>query len=109
MNVKETLKVGSLILILLVSGVIYIQMNDLKMRIDFDKTTFYTYDKGWTVSGREYNRLFDGNKRVYRDVSEITIDKELDGNNIIIKRKTQHNMSKPMKSRLRTESLWGND
>jgi len=90
MNVNETLKIGSLILILLVSGVIYIQMNDLKMRIDLDKTTFYVYDGRWVISGVEYNRLFNGTKIMYRITSKISVEKEINGNNVMIRRMTPY-------------------
>ena len=40
-------------------GVVYITFgNDLKIRVDNDKTVFYVYDSGFKVTGTELNKIF---------------------------------------------------
>ena len=73
---KKTIYFGMLVFILLTSGIIFVKFTseNLKMRIDGDKTTFYTLENSrWVVSGREFNKLFDGTKLLYRDKSSIKI------------------------------------
>ena len=71
------------LILLIASTVVYIQFrNDLKMRVDTDKSTFYTkaidengepYGR-WRVSGREYSSLFDGTSKMNRRLAGITVD-----------------------------------
>ena len=87
--------VGFLILTILVSGIVYIQLsNKVKIRVDNDKTTFYVpheeYPWLWIVSGREYNKLFDGTSLMYRDVSSIKIDTKIENNKTWIIRNTTY-------------------
>lgn len=87
--------VGFLILTILISGIVYIQLNNkVKIRVDNDKTTFYVpheeYPWLWVVSGREYNKLFDGTSLMYRDVSSIKIDTKIEGNKTWIIRNTTY-------------------
>lgn len=74
--------VGTLILVFLLSGIIYISMDSVRIRVDNDKTTFYIkqldaqgepYGR-WLVSGREYLSIFDGSKKLNRDRSGINIE-----------------------------------
>ena len=46
-------------------------MDDVKIRVDNDKSTFYVYDDRWFISGVEYNKLFNGNKLIYRHAKDI--------------------------------------
>ena len=71
MVITKTEKIiGTLVLILLASGIVYISMDSVRMRVDYDKSTFYIklLDENnqpsgrWLVSGREYNKLYDGSK-----------------------------------------------
>jgi len=80
-------------LVILISSSVIITLNDqVRMRIDNDKTTFYVphedYPWIWTVSGREYNRLFDGSSLMRRDVSSIRTETLFDNEIVIIKRHT---------------------
>jgi len=52
----------------------------LKMRIDFDKSTFYSQNANnrWVVAGREYNYMFDGASKMYRSKAGIVMDPQLD-------------------------------
>jgi len=66
--------IGFLTIILLLSGVVYVQLSDTaKMRVDEDKATFYIKNDNnrWEVSGREHIKMFDGSTLLYRDVSGI--------------------------------------
>jgi len=91
MNKKIIL--GILTILILTSGAIYLTFgNDVKMRIDNDKSTFYVFNDNsrWEVSGREYNNIFDGTSKMNRDVSNIKIDTTYDGNEVTIKRTTPY-------------------
>jgi len=67
--------VGFLIL-LITSSIVYItlQGEGVRIRVDNDKTTLYVFeDSRWKVGGREYNKLFEGTHKLYRDVKNIKI------------------------------------
>jgi len=74
MEIKTKVNLGVLIIIILLSGYVYITMDHLKIRIDNDKSTFYVKDGRWLVSGREINSLFDGTTKLNRRVTNITIN-----------------------------------
>ncbi|MFH2027885.1 MAG: hypothetical protein ABIJ08_01990, partial [Nanoarchaeota archaeon] len=82
------------ILTVLVSlSIIYVTFNDdLRIRIDNDKSTFYVYDSGWKVAGREYNRIFDGSKIVNRILDSIKIKEyhNANSNTMTITRTTKY-------------------
>ena len=42
---KTTLTIGSLLLVLLATGVVYITMDKVKLRVDNDKSTFYVVNE----------------------------------------------------------------
>ena len=74
MNKRFT--IGFLTILILVSSVIYItlQGEGVRIRVDKDKTTLYVFeDSRWKVGGREYNKLFEGTHKLYRDVRNIKI------------------------------------
>lgn len=57
-----------LIITLLSTGVLYVQFNDLKIRMDKDKTTFYNLQESrWKTIATEYTKLYNGTKLIYRD------------------------------------------
>ncbi|MDX1278568.1 DNRLRE domain-containing protein [Oceanihabitans sediminis] len=88
MAIDKKVALGVLTFILMASGVVYMVFDDegLKMRIDEDKSTFYTLeDSRWKVSGREYNKLFDGSTQLYRDAKNIYVKTYLDEVNNITK------------------------
>ena len=60
--------IGVLTVVILASAVYITFQNDAKFRIDDAKSTFYVKNENnrWVVSGREYGRLFDGTKKMYR-------------------------------------------
>lgn len=69
--------IGFIIVTLLLSGVVYVSfLNQVKIRVDEDKTTFYVKNENnrWTVAGREYNRLIDGSSNMYRSKSNIELE-----------------------------------
>ena len=93
MGTKNNITIGSLILILLVSGIMYVTFDagGVKLRVDEDKSTFYVFNENnsrWQVSGREYNKMYDGTKRMYRDASNILLEYTNDSSTITIKRTT---------------------
>ncbi len=68
--------IGVLILVILMTGIIYITLpGKVKIRVDEDKSTLYVLNENnrWVVGGREYSKLLDGTKRLYRDASHISI------------------------------------
>ena len=76
---KLNIVIGLLTLIIISSGVVYIQFTDkAKMRIDEDKATFYVPNENypwlWSVSGREYDRLFEGTSLKNRNRNGIIIE-----------------------------------
>lgn len=79
------------VMALIGSGVFYVTFLDqARIRIDEDKSTFYVkhedYPWIWTVSGREYNRLFDGSSIMNRDTKGITIkNKTVNGEFLIVR------------------------
>lgn len=73
---KKTFFVGLLLFVILASGVVYVSLGEgVKMRVDDDKTTFYTknVNNRWVVSGREYNKLYSGSSLSYRDKSTVGV------------------------------------
>jgi len=82
--------------ILILSTAFYVTLTDqgLKIRIDDDKSTFYVKNQinRFVVSGREYNKLFDGTSLMYRRPSEITreITFDLESNTTTIVRTTPY-------------------
>lgn len=92
---KEKAQVGFLLLLVLLSGVVYISLNDqFRLRVDNDKSTFYVKNgvNVWTVAGREYNNLFDGSSKMNRDISGkgIQINTTYFDNSVIITRRTHY-------------------
>ena len=81
---KTTKIIGSLLLILLATGVVYVALigENVKLRVDNDKSTFYVLENSrWLVSGREYNSIFDGTSKMNRVVSNIRVDTIVDETN----------------------------
>ena len=93
LELNKTLVLGVLT-VLIVSGVFYVEFLDqARIRIDNDKTSFYVREgtsKVWLVAGREYNSLFDGTTKLYRDVGSIKISSVQDGNKYTITRRTTY-------------------
>jgi len=90
---KTKISIGILILILLSTGITYVEWsNNARVRIDNDKSTFYvpheTSSWMWVVAGREYNKLYDGSSLMNRDVSNIKVETTYNQDTIIIKRTT---------------------
>ena len=79
MENKTKYVIGFLTLILLASGVVYISLENVRLRVDNDKSTFYVKNDNnrWVVSGREYNSLFDGTKKMNRDKKSIKINTDI--------------------------------
>ncbi len=77
---KKKYNIGALLVTVMLM-IVYISFSNVQMRVDVDKSTFYTKlidDNGdvygrWTVSGREYNKLFDGTSIMYRDRAGIEV------------------------------------
>ena len=92
---NKTIILDILTLLVLSTGVVYVTFSDnARLRVDNDKTTFYVphadYSWIWSVSGREYNGIFDGTSKMNRDVSEIKVEEFVDGDIITIKRTTPY-------------------
>jgi hypothetical protein len=88
---NKAITIGFLVLLVL-SSVIYISMSGVRLRVDHDKSTFYVKNDAnrWVVSGREYNKLFDGSSQMNRRTSGITIDQQVLDDKVIITRTTPY-------------------
>lgn len=89
-----------LLTVLLLSGIVYISMDSVRLRVDNDKSTFYiknldndgnVYGR-WLVSGREYNKFYDGSSLIRRHAKDINISTIVNNTNnlTIIKRFTPY-------------------
>ena len=79
--------IGTLVIAMIAVGVFTIDFTGddgvAKIRIDEDRSSFYTQvGNRLLVSGREYNRLFDGNSILYRDRKGIQVFNETIGDTI---------------------------
>ena len=94
MDSKYTKIIVGVLILFISSSVIYINLQGkAQMRIDNDRTTFYINDSGFKITGREYNRLFDGSTQLYRDLSSIKLlydNSSLSEGFIIITRQTTY-------------------
>ena len=93
MATKTTKTIGVLTLVLMLSGIVYVSFsNYVRIRVDYDKSTFYVYKNGtgWITSGIEYNSLLNGTKQIYRNASNIAINTLISGNNLTITRTTPY-------------------
>lgn len=82
--------IGSLIVIILATAV-YVTMGNVKIRVDDQKSTFYVIENGrWRVSGREYNKMFDGTRRLNRDLSETNVNTVISEDIVTITRNTRY-------------------
>jgi len=90
---KTKITFGTLFIILFATSIL-ISLDDVRLRVFEDYTTFYVphedYSWIWTVSGREYNRLFDGTSLMNRRKSGITIRNYTIGSNYFIERFTPY-------------------
>jgi len=92
MITKKQMIIGAL-LIIFTSLAIYVTLEgqNVRIRVDNDKTTFYIYENRWLISGVEYNKLFNGTRLVTRNVSGIHIETFNDSNSFTIIRHTPYN------------------
>ncbi len=73
---RQDIYVMFLMVVLISSGAYITLLNqDLRIRVDEDKTTFYVKNENnrWVVSGREFNKLFDGTSLMNRRLSESEV------------------------------------
>jgi len=84
--------IGTLLVILLASGVVYVSLEKVRVRVDEDKSTLYVKNENnrWVVAGREYNKLFDGSHLLYRDKKNVKVKTVVDDINqtVLIERRT---------------------
>ena len=95
MVTKTSIGIGLLMLILLSTGVVYVEWkDDAKLRVDNDRSTFYvphdTMPWMWVVAGREQNKIYDGTSLMNRDTKNIKVETVYDTNTITIKRTTPY-------------------
>lgn len=92
MAIDKRVVIGFILFTILTSGVLYLQFENVKIRVDDDKTTFYGLNENnrWVVTGREYSSLFEGATKLNRRVSEINVDYSTDGEMIVITRVTPY-------------------
>lgn len=76
---KSQVILGSLLILFIASGIFYVTMDNVKLRVDTDKSTFYVLnDSRWIVTGREYNKLFEGTSLKQRELNETSVDIQID-------------------------------
>ena len=92
MKFDERYIIGFITIFLVTSSIIYLSMEDVKIRIDDDKTTFYVFNDNsrWETAGREYNSIMDGTSKLNRKLSGIKINQTIDNNLITIIRETPY-------------------
>jgi len=92
--VDNKITIGVLTLLLLSGIVIITFQNDLRIRVDNDKSTFYTKNDNnrWVVAGREYNSLFDGSSKMNRVSKSIVVDTQIneETNEVVVTRHTEY-------------------
>ncbi|RLD42770.1 MAG: hypothetical protein DRI86_11140, partial [Bacteroidetes bacterium] len=87
----QKIGVGVLLLTILASIIYITTMYGQKIRIDPDKTTFYIKENHrWVVAGREFNALYDGSRKMRRQISKVKISSIIKGNYVKIIRKTPY-------------------
>jgi parallel beta-helix repeat protein len=71
--------IGFLIVTLIAMG-LYIELAGagVKLRVDDDYTTLYTYEGRWLISGREINSLFNGTKKISRVLAQTNVSLDYD-------------------------------
>lgn len=78
MQTNSKIVIGVLLVIIVSAGVYVSMGKQVRVYVDLDKSTFYVphekYPWIWTVSGREYNRLFSGSTNQYRDRSTVVVE-----------------------------------
>lgn len=80
--VNTKILVGFLVLLIASATIVYISMNDVKIRVDNDKSTFYVIENGrWVISGAEYISIFEGSSKMNRNLSGIKIETIIDSVN----------------------------
>lgn len=78
-----TQQIGFIILtIMLISGTAIVTMDNVRLKVDKDVSTFYQPHSSmpwiWTVSGREYNKLLNGTTVMGRNLSSIKINTSIE-------------------------------
>lgn len=69
--------IGLLMITLLLSGAVYVTFDDedVRVRVDEDKSTFYIKEGGrWVISGVEYNSLWDGTSKMNRVSDSLQVN-----------------------------------
>ena len=91
MAIANKYLLGFLLVLITLTSVYVAFQNDVKLRVDNDKSTFYVLNENnrWIVSGREYNSLFDGTSKMNRRILGIERDVIIDNisNTVTITRK----------------------
>ena len=82
--------VGFLMVAVLSTATYVTLLDDVRLRVDNDKSTFYILNDNnrWEVSGREYNSLFSGSTKLNRRSSGIQVDTTIKDNKVVITRYT---------------------
>lgn len=83
-----------LFIVTVIGMIIYVSLGrQVKIRVDRDKTTLYVYDgRYWRVGGREFNKLYEGTRRLNRRVLSIKTWEESDpkSNDLFLYRYTKY-------------------
>jgi len=90
---RTNFTLGTLLIVLLATSII-VTLDNVRIRVSEDKTTFYVphEDYSWifTVSGTEHNRLYDGTRGMNRRKSDISIRNYTVGDFYFIERYTPY-------------------
>jgi len=86
---SQKIQFGTL-LIIIFSTIMYVQFDDVKIGVHNDYTVLRVYDEGWKISGKEFNRMFDGSKIMNRRTSGIQRSYWNESGYFFIQRKTPY-------------------
>lgn len=97
-EMENKIWLGSLLLIFLASGIVYVQYDDFKIR--FSETTckndgtlsvYYIKNSNslWTVNAKEFGGVFDGSSKMNRNVSSIKYSYFLDSGSSVFVQKAE--------------------
>lgn len=84
--------VGFLTIIIAATVVTVTLMQDVRLKVDATKATFYVYENGkWNISGVEYLKIYNGTRQIKQ--LSASIDTQKEDNRVVITRTARYNNS----------------
>jgi hypothetical protein len=92
MEFDERYIIGFITIFIVFGGIVYLTMDNVKIRIDNDKSTFYVVNDNnrWQVAGREYNSIMDGSSKLNRRARDVTVNTTINSTLITVVRNTPY-------------------